>query len=91
MTAESVALVAGACDACPDVIEPGETVLFFGGNDVRHSVCPSDTRPIPPAEKDDCVSVGFSGEGRCIEVATTDGLCDQHAEQPSARRFDEHG
>ncbi|WP_460867085.1 hypothetical protein [Nocardioides pakistanensis] len=48
-------------------------------------------RVIPPAEKGDCVSVGFSGEGRCIEVATTDGLCDQHAEQPSARRFDEHG
>jgi hypothetical protein len=27
---------------------------------------------------EDCTSVGFTGEGRCIEPAGTLGLCDEH-------------
>lgn len=35
--------------------------------------------PVAVAVDNDCTAVGFTGGGRCIEPAITDGLCVRHA------------
>ena len=38
---------------------------------------PVSTEEVTPDR--DCTATGFSGEGRCIETAVTNGLCATHA------------
>lgn len=82
--ARAVAEAAG--DGCFDRIDAGDCGCEGDCSDHEDAAYYRDlaraalsARPTSPGERDkDCTSIGFTGEGRCIEPVERDGLCTEH-------------